>query len=128
MPNFEPIIQKIEEEKLAAWQYELEGHHHFRDVLTITKNRKACFERYCYGEAASHVCTMWADDLTPEGKIEWNYAACNYGGKEEAPVQLTKLEGEDLFFDGKEKIRWVVTQKHKRFKDSAGGLFGRRKG
>lgn len=126
--NFQDVIAKIENEKLAAYQYEQEGHHNFRDVLTITKNGKACFERYCYGEAASHVCTMWADELSPEGKIVWNYDECSYSGKESAPVKLTKTEGDDLYFDGKEKIKWIITDKHKKFKDGTGGFWGRRKG
>lgn len=99
--DFEQIKAKLQSKKLAGICYEKEGHGKFRDCLTIASNGSFLFERYCYGEAASKVCTMKGQKATEAGSIQWDYTSCPYSGKTEAPVQLTKIEGEKLYFDKK---------------------------
>lgn len=59
--DFRHIIEDLKKGKIAARRFEKSGNNKFRDLVTVCSNGKLRFERYCYGEAASLVCTLWAD-------------------------------------------------------------------
>lgn len=109
--DFSAIVQDIKQHKLAGRRYQKEGHGKFRDCLTICRNGKFVFERYCYGEAAGKVCEMLAN-RSDGPKIEWEYSGSDYSLKTEAPVELTGQEGGSLLFDGK-KALWELEEELK---------------
>lgn len=50
-------------------RYEKELETHFRDCLLFYLDGRIRFERYCYGEAACLVFSVWATALTQMGKF-----------------------------------------------------------
>ena len=108
--DFTKLIQELKESKYAGCRYEKEGHQKFRDCVTLCRNGKFLFERYCYGEAAGKVCEMTAEGASGEGEINWNYGQSDYSLKTEAPVKLTAVEGDTLLFDGKNTLWQPVEQ------------------
>ena len=56
--NFDGIIADLKANKLAGRAYERVGAPgNFRDRVTVYRDGKLLFERFCYGEAAGRVCT-----------------------------------------------------------------------
>ncbi len=110
--DFTNVIQQIKNSKYAGYRYEKEGHQKFRDCVTVCRNGKFLFERYCYGEAAGKVCEMTAESASAQGVIAWNYAQSDYSLKTEAPQKLTGEQGEALLFDDK-KTPWLVVEQLK---------------
>lgn len=96
---------------MAGIQYQKEGHGKFRDCVTFCKNGKFIFERFCYGEAAGSVCTLWANGYE-ENKIKWDYSGSNYTGKTDAPVELTGHQEDNLQFDEKSTF-WKPVKERK---------------
>lgn len=96
--SFNEVIAKIKKEKLAAIRYQREGQGNYRDRVTVYYDGKIYFERFCYGEAAGLVLSMWG---TANDELRWKYESCNHSQKEQAPKQLTAFNGEALFFDDK---------------------------
>ena len=56
---------------LCGCRYEKELETHFRDCLLFYIDGRIRFERYCYGEAACLVFSLWANGLDETGKILW---------------------------------------------------------
>ncbi len=77
------------------------GASRFRDRVIVYYDGKVRFERYCQGEAAGKVCEMSAESIDERGAIQWDYAACPYSKKDEAPKVLTGAGQGGLVFDGK---------------------------
>ena len=50
-------------------RYEKELETHFRDCMLFYLDGRIRFERYCYGEAACLVFSVWAHALTPMEKF-----------------------------------------------------------
>ena len=121
--DFTPILQELQQKNIGARRYEREGQGKFRDSITIGKNGTVLFERYCYGEAAGLVCKMLAESVSPEGAIAWNYEACSYSGKDEAPKQLTGRIEEALEFDEK-RLKWLPKEDLNRVPGTSKGLLG----
>ncbi len=121
--EFFPIILELKQKGLAARRFEREGHGRFRDCLTVCQNGKFLFERYCYGEAAGLVFSMWAAKEGPEGAILWDYDSCPYTGKEEAPTRLSEMQEGNLFFDGQNKA-WKPVADIKRMQKGPSGILG----
>ena len=87
--------------KVAGMRYEKEGNQRFRDVLTICRNGRALFERYCYGEAAGLVCVLAGAVDAQSGEICWApEGRANEAALAEAPRVLTGVEDGKLRFDG----------------------------
>ena len=104
--DYTSILQQLRNQKLAARRYEKEGHGKFRDCITLCRNGRVKFQRFCYGEAASLVCTLWGAVPEEGDNIQWDYDRCDYSGKTEAPVALTGGEEGKLQFDGK-RLLWA---------------------
>ncbi len=101
--NIDKLLEQIRAERCAAFVYEKApaGPSSFRDRVIFYCDGKARFERYCQGEAAGKVCELSADSIDEQGAISWNYDACAYGKKDEAPKKLTGAGSGGLVFDGK---------------------------
>ena len=100
--KMDSITADLKAKKLAGRAYEKGGAPgKFRDRVTIYRDGKVLFERYCYGEAAGKVCALWAPQADSAGHIQWDYDACPYSGKTEAPKTLTGAGHGALVFDGK---------------------------
>jgi hypothetical protein len=53
-------------------RYEKELETHFRDCLLFYLDGRIRFERYCYGEAACLVFSVWAHGFDADGNILWD--------------------------------------------------------
>lgn len=96
------IVAAVRADKLAGRAWEKGGAPgKFRDRVTVYRDGKVLFERFCYGEAAGRVCALWAPGADEAGRILWDYGACAYSGKDEAPKALTGAGRGALVFDGK---------------------------
>ena len=85
--TFEACAKSAREQKLAGIRYEKSGRHHFRDRVTVYRDGKLLFERFCYGEAAGLVFSMKGRG---EGEnAVWDYDSCAVSAKTEAPKVLT---------------------------------------
>lgn len=122
------VIQDLRAKKLAGVRFEREGRSRFRDCVIVAKNGKLGFERYCYGEAASLVCSFWATGVQPDGTIDWDYSTTDYSGKTEAPQKVTGVSRDALLFDDKE-ARWLPKTPYKSLPQAGVGrlsaLFGK---
>ena len=56
---------------LCGCRYEKELETHFRDCLLFYIDGRIRFERYCYGEAACLVFSLWANGLGRNRQILW---------------------------------------------------------
>lgn len=91
-------------------QYEKEYVSKYRDLLTIYRDGKALFSRYCYGEAACLVMEVWGRD-TEEGLV-WE-AIPDWAAKDPPlPRLLTKEENGVLWFDGS-RLKWEILEDKK---------------
>lgn len=114
-------------------RYQQGGRRPFRDRVTVYYDGKMLFERFCYGEAAGKVFTMWANGQAEDGTLAWDYDACPNSAKTQAPKCLTGADTAGLYFDGKAEA-WgpAVLLKHDRengysaLRGLLGRLFGKR--
>lgn len=92
-------------------RYEKELETHFRDCLLIYLDGRIKFERYCYGEAACLVFSVWAHGFDENGKIRWDKEPEFETDQKALPRVLTDVqdEGTALQFDGLRK-RYVLTE------------------
>lgn len=120
--DFSGIISELKSSRLAARRYEQEGGGKFRDCVTVCRNGRLLFERFCYGEAAGTVCTLWGQ-AGEDGLTGWDLSASLYSGREEAPKQLTGAEGGKLQFDEGRKL-WAPQKDYKRFSKAGLGTLG----
>ena len=92
-------------------RYEKELESHFRDCLLLYLDGRIKFERYCYGEAACLVFSLWAKGFDAEGKILWEKEPEFETDQKAIPRVLTDIQesGDALQFDGARK-RYVKTE------------------
>ena len=92
-------------------RYEKELETHFRDCLLFYLDGRIKFERYCYGEAACLVFSVWAHGLDENGKILWDKEPEFETDLKALPRVLTDVQEEcsALQFDGMRK-RYVLTE------------------
>lgn len=92
-------------------RYERELETHFRDCLLFYIDGRIRFERYCYGEAACLVFSVWAHGFDDDGKILWDKEPEFETDQKAIPRVLTDIqdEGSALQFDGQRK-RFVKTE------------------
>ena len=92
-------------------RYEKELETHFRDCLLFYLDGRIKFERYCYGEAACLVFSVWAHGLDEEGRIRWDKEPEFETDQKALPRVLTDVqdEGTALQFDRLRK-RYVLTE------------------
>ena len=50
--DFAPIIADVKAAKCAGFRYQRAGHQRYRDRVTVYRDGRLLFERFCYGEAA----------------------------------------------------------------------------
>ena len=96
---------------LCGRRYEKELETHFRDCLLFYIDGRIRFERYCYGEAACLVFSLWARGFGSDGGILWNKEPEFEVDQKAIPRVLTDIQedGDALQFDGARK-RYVVTE------------------
>lgn len=96
---------------LCGRRYEKELETHFRDCLLFYLDGRIRFERYCYGEAACLVCSVWAHGLDRDGRIQWDKEPEFESQRSALPRVLTDIQesGNALQFDGLRK-RYVLTE------------------
>lgn len=92
-------------------RYEKELETHFRDCLLFYRDGRIRFERYCYGEAACLVFSVWARGFDAEGKILWDKEPEFESQRSALPRVLTDVQesGNALQFDGARK-RYCKTE------------------
>lgn len=96
--DFTSIVSAVRADKLACRIFEREGHGKYRDRVRVYRDGRLLFERFCYGEAAGLVFSMWGKAEQP---IDWQYDACAHSQKTEVPKALTDSVDGALLFDDK---------------------------
>ena len=127
--NFESIIAEIRQTGCVGFRYQKEGHSKYRDRVTVYRDGRLLFERFCWGEAAGLVFKLWADSTDAEGAPAWSEAGCCVtGAAQEAPQKLTGGNDNGLYFDGKNAL-WECVEQLKTDKPNGyGGLLNGLKG
>lgn len=105
------FVDTLKSEKLAGICFEKSGHTRFRDCLTIFRNGKVKFDRYCYGEAAGLVFSIWGT-IFDNGSITWKHSSASTSAEKELPSDLSSFNGDGSFFDEK-PILWETKNKLK---------------
>lgn len=92
-------------------RYEKEMETHFRDCLLFYLDGRIRFERYCYGEAACLVFSVWAHGFDADGTILWDKEPEFESQHTALPRVLTDVQesGTALQFDSLRK-RYVLTE------------------
>ena len=65
--DFAPIIADVKAAKCAGFRYQRAGHQRYRDRVTVYRDGRLLFERFCYGEAAGLVFKLWAPGADDTG-------------------------------------------------------------
>lgn len=109
---------------LCGRRYEKELETHFRDCLLFYIDGRIRFERYCYGEAACLVFSLWARGLDADGRILWEKKPEFETDQKAIPRVLTDIQenGDALQFDGTRK-RYLRTEEFERDKPNGYGRF-----
>lgn len=96
---------------LCGRRYEKELETHFRDCLLFYLDGRIRFERYCYGEAACLVFSVWGHGLDSDGRILWDKEPEFESQRTALPRTLTDIQesGKALQFDRLRK-RYVLTE------------------
>lgn len=88
--DFAPIIADVKAAKCAGFRYQRAGHQRYRDRVTVYRDGRLLFERFCYGEAAGLVFKLWAPGADDTGVPQWDFSKCNVtNARDEVPHQLT---------------------------------------
>jgi hypothetical protein len=120
--DFAPIIADVKAAKCAGFRYQRAGHQRYRDRVTVYRDGRLLFERFCYGEAAGLVFKLWAPGADDTGVPQWDFSKCNVtNARDEVPHQLTGAGQGGLVFDGR-PARWECVDKLKN--DKANGYGG----
>ena len=92
-------------------RFEKELETHFRDCMLFYLDGRVRFERYCYGEAACLVFSVWGRGLDEDGSILWEREREFEGQQTDLPRVLTDVQegGTALQFDGARK-RYLLTE------------------
>lgn len=92
-------------------RFEKEFETHFRDCMLFYLDGRIRFERYCYGEAACLVFSVWGSGFDGEGRILWDKEPEFESQQSALPRVLTDVqeEGKALQFDGARK-RYLLTE------------------
>jgi len=92
-------------------RYEKELETHFRDCILFYIDGRVRFERFCYGEAACLVFSVWGHGLDSDGKILWDSEPEFESQQTALPRVLTDVQenGTALQFDGARK-RYLHTE------------------
>ena len=92
-------------------RFEKELETHFRDCMLFYLDGRVRFERYCYGEAACLVFSVWGRGLDADGSILWEKEPEFESQQAALPRALTDVQegGTALQFDGARK-RYLLTE------------------
>lgn len=109
---------------LCGCRYEKELETHFRDCLLFYIDGRIRFERYCYGEAACLVFSLWANGLDETGKILWVKEPEFEVDQKAIPRVITDVQenGTALQVDNQRK-RYVKTEEFDEDKPNGYGRF-----
>lgn len=120
--DFSQVISEIRDAKCVGFRYQRAGHTRYRDRVTVYYDGRILFERFCYGEAAGLVFSLWAESADASGAPQWDFSKCNVtSARDEAPHQLTGAGEGGLVFDGK-PVCWECTERLR--SDKANGYGG----
>lgn len=72
--DFAPIIADVKAAKCAGFRYQRAGHQRYRDRVTVYRDGRLLFERFCYGEAAGLVFKLWAPGADDTGVPQWDFS------------------------------------------------------
>lgn len=108
---FSQLTTSFKTQKLAGCRYEKSGHGRFCDCISIYRNGKARFQRYCYGEAAGLVFCIWGV-CSENDTIEWVHTKDSIASKEQIPTTLRAVSDNVLYFDGKD-LSWDLRNSYK---------------
>lgn len=97
-------VDSLKKQKLAGITYEKSGHTRFRDCISIYRNGKVKFDRFCYGEAAGLVFSIWGT-VTDDGVISWTLSSASASAEKDLPHSITSFDSNKIFFDEK-PIMW----------------------
>ena len=114
-------------------RYEKELETHFRDCLLFYLDGRIRFERYCYGEAACLVFSVWAHGFDADGNILWDREPEFESQKTAIPRVLTDIQEdgdnfvleadlpgfkkEDIHVDVADDRLTVSAERHSNFED-----------
>ena len=116
--DFAPIIADVKAAKCAGFGTSA-GHQRYRDRITVYRDGRLLFERFCYGEAAGLVFKLWAPGADDTGAPQWDFSKCNVtNARDEVPHQLTGAGQGGLVFDGRPG-RWECVDKLKTIRPTA---------
>lgn len=101
------LLSELEQTQNAGIRYQVPRWLPFRDRVTFYRDGKILFERFCYGESAGLIFTMWGSANAADDALEWDYESCADSKKTEAPKKLCACEDGALFFDDKLKTPWA---------------------
>lgn len=92
-------------------RFEKELETHFRDCMLFYIDGRIRFERYCYGEAACLVFSVWGNGIDADGKLLWDTEPEFESMQTALPRVLTDVQedGTALQFDAARK-RFVKTE------------------
>lgn len=92
-------------------RYEKELETHFRDCMLFYLDGRIRFERYCYGEAACLVFSVWGHGIDADGKLLWDREPEFESQQTALPRYLTDVQedGKALQFDGARK-QYILTE------------------
>ncbi len=123
--DFNSILQEIRAAKCVGFRYQREGHSHYRDRVTVYRDGRMLFERFCWGEAAGLVFKLWADGADESGAPAWSEKGCCVtDAAKQAPQRLTGADARGVYFDGKTAC-WECVDRLKSDKPNGyGGLWG----
>ena len=79
-------------------RYEKEYQNKFRDCITFYFDGKVLFERFCYGEGACRVFSVWGV-VDHSGTITYKQPFSNGVDASALPHQITSWNGHILLFD-----------------------------
>ena len=93
-------------------RYEKELETHFRDCLLFYLDGRIRFERYCYGEAACLVFSVWAHGFDADGNILWDREPEFESQKTAIPRVLTEeFDADKANGYSKFKVFWLKRKK-----------------
>lgn len=118
------LVSEIKAEKLCAFRYQQDGHHHFRDRFTVYEDGKMFFERFCYGESAGLVYSAWANGADADGVINWDKTTFYEGFLEKLPKKITSCEAQQWSVDDS-IFKWSLVEKLKTDKANGYGAIRR---
>ena len=96
-------------------RYEKELETHFRDCVLFYLDGRIRFERYCYGEAACLVFSVWGHGIDADGKlltdVQEDGKALQFDGARKRYILTEEFDEDKLNGYSKFKVFWMKRKK-----------------